>query len=128
MKKLALASFGSALLVPALALAQDLTYVNFWIKNGEVWLGRAVTIIMILMTIYFLVNVFRYIAEKDPGKLADKRKTMISGLIGLFIAVSVWGIINIAQRIFGTQNSAYQVPVLNCPPGTTYNYSLNSCG
>lgn len=125
MKKLALVSFASGLLVPALAFAQNLSYVNFWIDNGVIWLGRAVSIIMILMTIYFLINVFRYISEKDPGKLADKRKTMISGLVGLFIAVSVWGIINIAQRVFGTQGSSYQTPTVNCPPGTQYITTAN---
>ena len=131
MKKSALISFSTSLLVPALALAQTTTgspstgYIDTWLTTGQTWLSRAITIIMVLMTVWFLINVFRYVAEKDPGKLADKRKTMLSGLIGLFIAVSVWGIINIAGKIFGTQNAPQQTIV--CPPGTHLNTFTRLC-
>lgn len=130
MKKLARISFGTMLLMPILALAQttgtpNTNYIDGWIRTGTDWLSKAITIIMVLMTLFFLWNVFRYISEKDPGKLADKRKTMISGLIGLFIAVSVWGIINIAGGIFGTRNAT--TPGLTCPPGTRYDQALLRC-
>lgn len=128
MKKIALASFSTALFAPLLVLAQgqpNTTYVDIWIAKAQGWLSMALTIIMILMTLFFLINVFRYVMEKDPGKLADKRKTMISGLIGLFIAVSVWGIINIAGNIFGTRNAV--TPGLTCPPGTVYSRPLLRC-
>ncbi len=140
MKKIALkstiASIGMAFAVPALALAQvtwptsttgtsDTSYVDNWISKATGWLSQSITIIMILMTLWFLINVFRYIAEKDPGKLAEKRKVMLNGLIGLFIAVSVWGIIKIAGNVFGTNNS--QAPALVCPPGTEYNNVTKLC-
>ena len=117
MKKSALISFASGLLVPALALAQSFnpSYPNQVINVGRGWLNTAITVIMVLMTIFFLINVFRYIAEKDAAKLKDRRKTMLSGLIGLFVAVSVWGIIRIAGNTLGTNNST-PVPIV-CPPG-----------
>ncbi len=118
MKKSALISFSTALLVPMFAFAQNFNYVTNVINTGELWLNKAITIIMVLMTLWFLISVFRYIAEKDPGKLADRRKVMLNGLIGLFVAVSVWGIIKIAGSIVGTdgQNTPVQI---TCPPGTT---------
>ena len=117
MKKSALISFGTSLLMPALALAQNTTYVDNWINKGAEWLGQAVTIIMVLLTVWFLISVFRYIAEKDAAKLKDKRKIMLNALIGLFIAVSVWGIIGVARRVLGTDNNNQQQIV--CPPGST---------
>ncbi len=123
MKKIALISFGSAF-IPTLALAQNFrpTYVNQVISSGQSWLVTAITVIMALMTLWFLIGVFRYIAEKDPGKLADKRKVMLNGLIGLFVAVSVWGIIRIAGNVLGT-NEAPQYD-LTCPPGTVAHGSV----
>lgn len=118
MKKFApIASFALGLLVPIAAFAQNFQYVDDWVDKGTEWLSSAITIIMVLLTVWFLISVFRYIAEKDPGKLKEKRQVMLNSLIGLFVAVSVWGIIRIAGRVFGTQNQNTPVQIV-CPPGS----------
>lgn len=120
MKKSALASFATMLLVPALALGQSFNpqYAEDVITTGRYWLSLSLTIIMALMTLYFLINVFRYISEKDAAKLKDRRTVMINGLIGLFVAVSVWGIVRIFSNLTGT--TYYDSTSVNqtCPPGT----------
>ncbi len=120
MKKsvLGVLSFGSILAVPLLALAQTFQpgYINSVIDNGTGWLNTSITVIMVLMTLFFLIAVFRYISEKDPGKLAEKRKIMLNGLIGLFVAISVWGIIRIAGNVLGTTYNSGPVNIV-CPPG-----------
>ncbi len=126
MKKSVLASFGSTLLVPALTFAQDTSYVDFWIGRGKGWLSMALTIIMVLMTLFFLWSVFKYVSEKDAGKLPEHRKRIWNGLIGLFIAVAVWGIVNIAARTLGT-DVRNTTPGLTCPPGSFYNYVTHVC-
>jgi hypothetical protein len=120
MKKTALFSFGATLLVPILALAQTFNpnYIDNVVDNGTKWLNTALTVVMVLMTLFFLISVFRYISEKDPGKLADKRKVMLNGMIGLFVALSVWGIIRIAGNILGTTYNSGPVQTV-CPPGMT---------
>ncbi len=115
-----------ALLVPAVASAQQFNYVNNFISQGRSWLITAVTVIMVLMTIWFLIAVFNFIREKDPTKMKDRRRQMINGLIGLFVAVGVWGIIRIAQTFFDI-NPNQQAPSVTCPPGYTYNTVLGSC-
>lgn len=126
MKKTAIISFFTALAAPIVSLAQwgaqptsagapNVGYVENWITTLSEWLSRAITIIMVLMTLWFLIGVFQYIAEKDASKLPERRKKMFNGLIGLFVAVSVWGIIAIAQNVFGTKNA--NAPALTCPPG-----------
>lgn len=111
-------SFGVVLAMPAFTFAQRIRtgYIDSIIDKLVYWLNLSVTLIMVVMTLWFLISVFRYIAEKDAGKLAEKRKVMLNGLLGLFIAVSVWGIIRIAQNVFdvGGVNPVQLV----CPPGT----------
>lgn len=108
----------SALLVPALALAQNFNYVDGIISQGESWLQDAITVIMVLMTLWFLISVFRFIANKDSSKTAELRQVMINGLIGLFVAVGVWGIIHLAGSLTGinTRNPDQQITI-TCPPG-----------
>lgn len=132
MKKIALtsrlAAFGMALAVPALTRAQgspNTGYIDTWLQTGLGWLSQAITVVMVLMTLWFLINVLRYVAEKDAGKLADRRNVMFQGLIGLFVAVSVWGIIRIAGNVFGTNNA--QTPNLTCPPGTYLSQNTGRC-
>ncbi len=110
--------FLSALALPLVAAAQQFnpTYVDRVVGVGQRWLGTAVTILMILMTIWFLWSVFKFIGEKDATKMKDRKKQMINGLIGLFVAVAVWGIIRIATNIFGINPDAQNFGI-TCPPG-----------
>lgn len=118
-------SFG-ILLVPVLALAQaNPTYIDGWIQTLQIWLGTAIKLIMVVMVLFFLFQVFKYVAEKDPGKLGERKKSVFNALIGLFLAVSVWGIIAIAGNIFGTTANNGNVPGIVCPPGTISTPSAN---
>ncbi|MCC6198678.1 hypothetical protein IT401_00460 [Candidatus Nomurabacteria bacterium] len=114
MKKFIVALMSSFAL-PALALAQDFGYVDTAVSKFQQYLLWAVSILMIAMTVWFLWSVFRFIAAKDPKVAEERKHQVINGLIGLFLAVAVWGIIRIAQRVTGTQNSGTQSIV--CPPG-----------
>lgn len=122
----------TAVLAPAMAFAQsaNFNYVNSWLNQGLYWLRLSITVIMILMTVFFLYNVLRFIINKDPAKAGDLRKTMINGLIGLFVAVAVWGIINLAGSITGinTTNTGNQSPNVTCPPGLYYSPGTGTCG
>lgn len=106
-----LGTFGIA----GVALAQNFTYTNRVINQAHSYLISAVTILMVLMTVFFLWAVFRFISNKEATKAADKKKLMWNALLGLFIAVAVWGIIAIAQRITGTDSIG--TPNIVCPPG-----------
>jgi hypothetical protein len=111
----------SAVLFPALAFAQSVNtnYFDSIIGHGLIYLRTAVTVLMILMTVFFLYNVLRFIMNTEPAKAGDLRKTMINGLIGLFVSVAVWGIISLAGQVTGV-DTRLGAPSVTCPPGTTY--------
>lgn len=130
MKKSALFTIALTVMlaVPALALAQNFTYVNNWLNQALYWLRLAITVLMIAMTLYFLFGVFNFIREQDPGEAAKKKKIMWNGILGLFISVAVWGIIRIAGSIIGvdTENRV-RTPDITCPPGMSYDRGTGTC-
>jgi hypothetical protein len=134
MKKAIFISFGSlvAVLVPAMALAQaqvqsviNPIYTDSVIRTGRGYLGIAVSVLMVLMTLWFLWAVFKYIGEKDPKARLERRGQVVAGLIGLFIAVGVWGILKIATQTAGVSTDASFGTT--CPPGYYYSRAAQAC-
>jgi len=107
----------AATLLPTIAFAQvpDTSYIDNWVGHLRGWLNTAIVVIMVVMTLVFLYNVFKFISTKDATKAKEYQGAMIRGLIGLFVAVSVWGIISLLGNVTGVrQSSGYQT---TCPPG-----------
>lgn len=66
--------------------------------------GLINTIIPILIAAglaYFIYGVVKFIMSKDGDEKGTARKIMINGVIGLFVIVSVWGLIGVIQSTFG---------------------------
>jgi hypothetical protein len=135
MKKATFIILGSfaALVLPTLATAQIIRdtpvvrtgYIDSVVGAGRYYLGVAVTVLMVLMTLWFLWSVFKYIGEKDPKARLERRGQVVAGLIGLFIAVGVWGIIKIATRTAGVDpNASFGI---TCPPGYYYDSPRQAC-
>ena len=124
-------SFG-ALLLPAIAGAQstpNFQYLDSWFNKAQSYLNISITVVMILMTLFFLINIFRLISNKDATKAKDLKQNVYNGLLGLFLAVAVWGIINLAANILGVQtgNGAAHTVDLTCPPGFVYSSISGTC-
>ncbi len=122
MKTAIFAFFGILAAPVTTALAQEFNpdYVDSIVASGQSWLGIAVSVLMILMTLWFLWAVFNFIREKDAAKMKDRRKQMVNGLIGLFVAVAVWGIIRIATDVFDVDTT--ESFDITCPPGYEAGY------
>jgi hypothetical protein len=63
---------------------------------------------------YFIFGVIRFVIASDADAKADARKVVVQGVIGLFVIVSVWGLVGVVQSTFGigtgsTLNSS-QIP------------------
>ncbi|HVU06375.1 MAG TPA: hypothetical protein VHE10_01075 [Candidatus Paceibacterota bacterium] len=61
-----------------------------------------IQLIFAAAVVYFLWGVFKYIqAADDPDERIQGGKHIIWSVIGLFIMISVWGIIAVIKRTIG---------------------------
>ncbi|OIO33277.1 MAG: hypothetical protein COZ49_04260 [Candidatus Yonathbacteria bacterium CG_4_10_14_3_um_filter_47_65] len=74
-------------------------------------LDPLVPLIIGLALVYFLWGVSKYILHGDDEKKREEgRQMMVYGIIGLFVMVSVWGLVNILVGTFGLSNIIPQLP------------------
>jgi len=89
----------SFLLLPFFTYAQTLGTI---LQNVSDILNTVIPILMILGTLVFLWGIITYItAAGDEEKLKSARTFIIWGLIGLFVMVSVWGLVQVLNNTFG---------------------------
>lgn len=67
-------------------------------------LNRLIPVLIALALVIFFWGLVQYIRTHKHG-----RDIMIAGLVGLFIMVSVWGIIRIAQNTLGVSNAGTDI-------------------
>lgn len=77
----------------------------------------ATFIVVALALLYFLWGMAKYILtagdDKDKG-----RDMMVYGIIALFVMVSVWGLVRVLARTFGTESGgAPPIPTVQGLPG-----------
>lgn len=111
MKKTAL--IGSALfLTPFVALAQNLNLSPVTSPNLGYFTGIVVQLaqiinllIPLLIAVALLVFFYGLITYIRKPEHKEGRKVMVAGLVALFVMVSVWGIIKLAQTVLGVQGN-----------------------
>ena len=108
-----------AVLTPAFASAQAITDVNsltYKLTN----LGNTIIEILIAFAVlYIIFNVVRYImSAEDPEKRKTLGGAVLWGIVGLFVILSIWGLVNILSNTFRTNTNAptQSFPTLNYPP------------
>jgi hypothetical protein len=112
MKKLIASTFGSAsLLAPLLAFAQqpisDINAVANKATNiGNLIIGIAIS----LAVLWIIVSVVRYLVIGGSDEVERKKGQdhIVYGIVGLFVILSIWGLVAILRNSFRTQD---QVPV-----------------
>jgi hypothetical protein len=97
-------------MLPSLAFAQ----ANAWSILGVVQsiFNVLIPLLITLGVIYFIWGVIKYITAKDEGEQAEARKVMVSGIIGLFVIVAIWGLVGVITNTFGV--GAQNAPTLPC--------------
>lgn len=75
-----------------------------------------IPMLITLAVIYFIYGVVRYVITADSDKKSEARDIIIRGVIGLFIIISVWGVVFMIQRtlLVGTgQIDRSNIPSVN---------------
>jgi hypothetical protein len=60
-----------------------------------------ITFLAVLALLVFALSVGRFIRSTESGKTEKTRNLLIWGVVGLFVLVSVWGIVVLVRREFG---------------------------
>ena len=61
-----------------------------------------VPLLITLAVVYFIWGVIKYIAAGgDEEKRKEARSMMIYGIIGLFVIVAMWGLVEVLRSTFG---------------------------
>lgn len=97
-------------LTPFFALAATVTSLIGTIMSI---LNVVVPLLIALAVVIFLWGVVQYItAGGDEEKRKGARNTMIWGIVGLFVMVAVWGLVNVLISTFGLTTTVPAVPGL----------------
>jgi hypothetical protein len=121
-------SFLSALgvLVPAFAFAQSASTGAFGILAViSRLLAYLIPLAITVAFLYFLYGVIKFIMAGGEEK-AEARGVMINGIIGLFVIVSVWGLVKVITNTFGIDKKTSvgdQIPcVFNNPNAADFTH------
>lgn len=114
MKKIAF--FGAFLLTPMLAAAQVRDVYDLGTKVIGIINDVLVPLVFAIAFIVFIWGVFQYFIQGGHDEEAKEKgkSLMLYGLIGFFLMVSVWGLVNI---LIGTFNLNQNVPHPPPTPG-----------
>jgi len=93
--------------VPSFASAQVITDVNS-LTNKLTNLGNVfIEILIAFAVIWIILNVIRFIVNGDDS---EKRKgyqdAILWGIVGLFVILSIWGLVRILTNTFRTDTNA----------------------
>lgn len=109
MKKLIKFVTGAAVFaMPALALAQT-TNPGVQLNTTDAFdilgtissiFGVLIPILVTLAVIYIIVGVIKYATASDDETQATARKSILHGIIALFVIVSIWGLVAILSSTF----------------------------
>jgi NADH:ubiquinone oxidoreductase subunit 2 (subunit N) len=103
----------TALALPFVTFAQAITSVQ---SAGQYIINLintvAVPVLFAVAFIVFIFGIFQYfiLSKGDEEKQGQARSLMLYGLIGFFLMVSVWGLVNIFVWTFAVNNSPVNFP------------------
>ena len=113
-KKLAILTVAT---LPLLGFAQSLTNLFGLVGSAQNLINVLIGFVIALATLVFIYGILKYVLSKDPEGQKDARSYMVGGIIGLFVMVSVWGIVAFLQSALfgsnGTPVSPTAIPRVN---------------
>jgi bacteriorhodopsin len=82
-----------------------------------------IELLISLAVIWIIWSVVRYILAADqPDKRKELGKAILYGIVGLFVILSIWGLVNILSNTFSTNTAApvNQYPTISYPSQSNY--------
>lgn len=96
--------------LPVLAGAADLSQTDSLLKTADRIITRTVVpLVFVLALLFFFWGVAKYIKNEGQGK-DDGKKIMVWGVVALFVASSIWGLVYFIRLELGI-NQINTVPI-----------------
>lgn len=105
MKKLSIIIASFVLPVVASAAALDSSYIDSILTNIDKWIKAALPIIIAAAVVYFVYGIARFVMAGDEAAKEGAKDRIIYGIVGLFVIVAMWGIVNILISTLGVGNT-----------------------
>ncbi|MEI8249219.1 MAG: hypothetical protein WCG07_01860 [Candidatus Taylorbacteria bacterium] len=105
-------------LAPSLVFAQAITDVNSLTYKLTNLGNTAIQILIAFAVIWIIYNVVRYIMKADnPEARGPIGSAILWGIVGLFVILSIWGLVRILSNTFRTDSTAptSQFPTVQYP-------------
>ena len=83
-------------------------------KIGDI-LNLVVPVLLVLGVIYFVWGVIAYVIASDEEAKTTGRNRMLFGIIGLFVIVSVWGLVRLLGNTFGLNSGSETITYPTVP-------------
>lgn len=106
--------------MPFLAFAADARSIILQIQT---LLNYIIPVLITLAVVYFIWGVIQYTVSSDEEAKKGARGKIIQGLIGLFVIIAFWGIVNLITNTFGvgaTRLDPSQIPCISNPAAGIY--------
>lgn len=99
--------FALAFVVPSFAFAQQtITDINS-LATKLTSIGNLLTYLLVALAVIFIIwNVVMFLIKgNDPAARTGALHSILWGVVGLFIIVSIWGLVNILKGTFNTSET-----------------------
>jgi len=107
-KTFAKIALGAMILTPFFAYAATVMTILTQIRDI---LNAVIPILMVLATVVFLWGIILYVvAGSDEEKVERAKGFIITGLVGLFVMIAIWGIVQAIVSQFGLANESVTIP------------------
>ena len=101
----------ASLFTPMAVFAAPFDNVSPILTNARAALDIVVPIAITLALIYFIWQVIKYVIAPGEEEKADARKKMLYGVVGLFVIIAIWGLVNFVASYLGIDPTANPVVV-----------------
>lgn len=82
--------------------------IPFLNKINKFFLNPLIVLMFTVATLIFFIGIFQMILNTESEEGRDKgRKNIMYGLIGMFIMISVYGIVRLVMATFGIDPTGY---------------------
>ncbi len=99
--------------VPFFAFAVDADSILYTINRI---LNIVIPLLITIAVVYFIWGVIQYTISQDEEAKKGARSKIIQGIIGLFIILAFWALVDVIGSTFGLQNTQLDQTKIPCIP------------